>query len=452
MTKFKLSEDQEKAINKIKEFLKSRDIDFVLSGMAGAGKTYLLNLILDYVDSLGVDYCICAPTNKAKIILEEATGRKAVTVHSLLSMSPDVGSFKLDYKNLKFQSKDSDVMPQNGIIFVDECSMINDEIHKLLIENCKKYENKIIFLGDKRQLNPVKESFVSKTFKSKWSSELNTVHRQSNKNLLLPIINNSRENYNSNFKEIIDENGSLYTFDNISDFISSAVPLFQESIRKGDVDLVKICCYTNARVEAYNKALRKIVFEDEAKNEYNKKEILTCYESSKSGDYKVSNSSDYIIKKVKPHNISIPNIGIFPGYIITIQGKRDLMGFPFYILSKKISENDFKGIARIIEEIRMEAISLKNKNRQASARKWNEYFKIMESFASPIDLIYDNRVIKKKTFDYGYAISTHKSQGSGYKNVMVDMKDISICRNPEERRQLQYVAISRTKKDLYILQ
>lgn len=37
MTKFKLSEDQEEAINKIKEFLKSRDIDFVLSGMAGSG-------------------------------------------------------------------------------------------------------------------------------------------------------------------------------------------------------------------------------------------------------------------------------------------------------------------------------------------------------------------------------------------------------------------------------
>ena len=76
----------------------------------------------------------------------------------------------------------------------------------------------------------------------------------------------------------------------------------------------------------------------------------------------------------------------------------------------------------------------------------------MESFASPIDLIYDGRVIKKKTFDYGYAISSHRAQGSGYQNVMVDMKDISICRNPEERRQLQYVAISRTKKDLYILQ
>lgn len=415
-------------------------------------KTFLLNLMLDYIDTLAIDYCICAPTNKAKIILEEATFRPATTVHSLLAMSPNVELFKLDYKNLKFQSKDSDCMPINGIIFIDECSMINNEIYKLLIERCKQFDNKIIFLGDLAQLKPVKDSNLSKTFSSKWKSELEVIHRQSNNSLLLPIINSSREIYNENFEEIIDKNGSLYVFNDISDFILECSKLFKESIKKENPDLTKICCYTNNRVEAYNKAVRKLIFEEKSKKEYNIKEILTCYESCQQEDFKVANSSDYIIKKIKETNITIPGIGLFPGYILTLKGKKDKIGFPFKILSNRISENDFKAIARIIEETRIEAINLKKKNKQASGRKWFEYFKMMESFGTPIDLIYDNRVIKKKTFDYGYAISSHKSQGSGYQSVMVDMKDISICRNPEEKRQLQYVAISRTKKDLYILQ
>lgn len=149
LNKFTLSKDQENAINKFKEFLKSDDIDFCLSGKAGSGKSFIINILLDYVDSLFIDYCICAPTNKAKIILEESTNRQATTVHSLLAMSPNVELFNLDYNNLKFKSKDSDCMPINGIIFIDECSMINNEIYKLLIDKCKEFDNKIVFLGER---------------------------------------------------------------------------------------------------------------------------------------------------------------------------------------------------------------------------------------------------------------------------------------------------------------
>lgn len=40
MNDFKLSDDQENAINKFKEFLKSKDIDFCLSGKAGSGNIF----------------------------------------------------------------------------------------------------------------------------------------------------------------------------------------------------------------------------------------------------------------------------------------------------------------------------------------------------------------------------------------------------------------------------
>ena len=77
---------------------------------------------------------------------------------------------------------------------------------------------------------------------------------------------------------------------------------------------------------------------------------------------------------------------------------------------------------------------------------------MINSFASPIDMYYDGRLIRKKSFDYSYAITTHKSQGSSLDNVLVDMRNINSCSDENVRRQLQYVALSRTRKDALIYQ
>ena len=75
----------------------------------------------------------------------------------------------------------------------------------------------------------------------------------------------------------------------------------------------------------------------------------------------------------------------------------------------------------------------------------------MGSFLTPYDLIYEGRTVRKKTLDYGYCITSHKSQGSSYDNVLIDMGNIFLCKNDMERRQLQYVAMSRTRKDIHML-
>ena len=57
-----------------------------------------------------------------------------------------------------------------------------------------------------------------------------------------------------------------------------------------------------------------------------------------------------------------------------------------------------------------------------------------------------------RSFGGGYAMSTHKSQGTSIQNVFIDMKNIQTCRKDEEVRQLQYVALSRTRNNAHILQ
>ena len=99
--------------------------------------------------------------------------------------------------------------------------------------------------------------------------------------------------------------------------------------------------------------------------------------------------------------------------------------------------------------MRLDAIQARSKI--AASKLWKEYFRVMESFTTPVDLVYGNRTVRKKTLDYGYCLSVHKSQGSNYDNILIDMGNLFTCKNKEELRQLQYVALSRTRNNISML-
>ena len=113
------------------------------------------------------------------------------------------------------------------------------------------------------------------------------------------------------------------------------------------------------------------------------------------------------------------------------------------ILSKDNPKWLFDALALEIEDLRLKAIKTK---------KWPAFYKLMEQFLTPIDLVYEDRIIKRKSLDYGYCISAHRSQGSNYTGVIVDIENMITCQDKETLRQLEYVALSRTRCDAYIYQ
>ena len=124
----------------------------------------------------------------------------------------------------------------------------------------------------------------------------------------------------------------------------------------------------------------------------------------------------------------------------------------FIIDPDNINPDYLHTLAQKIESVRLDAIQAKKwSNRTKSKYLWGIYFDMVKSFATPVPLLFDNRVIKPQTFDYGYAITAHRSQGSSYNNVFVDMGNLKLDRDINELRQLQYVSLSRTKTDAYIL-
>ena len=54
--------------------------------------------------------------------------------------------------------------------------------------------------------------------------------------------------------------------------------------------------------------------------------------------------------------------------------------------------------------------------------------------------------------DYAYSLTIHKSQGSTFKDVFVDVPSMGVNRNVVERNQLCYVAFTRAAKRLFLYQ
>lgn len=449
-----LGEDQEKALNMVIKFINDhKEPACLYYGSAGTGKSVLVNYIIDWCERNRIQYALCAPTHKAALVLERYTEREAVTLHKLLSLSPNLDIFALDFRNLMFKCNGNVTsIPKRGIVICDESSMINNDLYSCLIAQVQEQDSQIIFTGDFAQLQPVKQDFLSKVIHTQPCVELQKIYRQSDKNGFIDVLQTLRTHSMKHFDNCIGEEGSLLVTSDMKEFLKEAKIALAKAMKKGDILSTKILCYTNDRVKAYNQAIHQAFFGKDC--QYHKGEFLIGCENLEFNGFKFYNSMDYIIvNEPFKTEIHIPNFGSLPGISMELYDSLTKSSENISILSKDISKDYLESLSLKIEGYRQQAIQLKQLGeRQKANYYWKKYFEMMGSFTTPIDLYVDGRLIRKKSFDYSYAISTHKSQGSTFDSVFVDIRNINSCNDEAVRRQLQYVALSRTKKNVLIYQ
>lgn len=411
-------------------------------GPAGSGKTQIAKAIAYMLRKNNISFLAISPTNKAKLVLGRATDSEALTIHALLSLSPELDLLELDLRNIKFLSKGTDTrISRNGVWLIDECSMINNELYELIIEKAKEYKCSIVFFGDECQLAPVKQSSLSKVFSLSNKYSLTAIYRQDyysggQFSDFGKMLNKLRESLVPKFNNIEGDTAAKI-YDDYKDWIKTAMPIFEDAIVVHDPGLVRILSYTNERIQSLNKLVRKALnFE----NEYEVGELLTGYDTI--FDLGIENSSDYWVTECIPSKGTIFDL---PGYTLTLQGV-DKTTSSLFILSQNIDEGTLSSLAGTIENLRLTAVKSKK------ATDWKKYFSAINSFASPGDLMYNGKIVKKKTLGYGYCISIHKSQGSQFTNVFLDAVSFNKCFNLTIKRQLQYVAVSRTTDIIHIYQ
>lgn len=445
---FKLGEQQAEALELVKNFISnSSQPVFVIKGSAGTGKSLLINYILKYLKDIynNNDICLCAPTHKAALVIQRYTNRNAITLHSLLAMSPKVDILELDFKELEFNSGEKQCFPDNGVVICDEASMIQNDLYDFLLETCQTYNTKLICCMDVCQLQPVKQSTKTKIDLIKNSYTLTKIYRQKHESALSDILIDLRNKPYSTFESVHGDLGSIICTSDIKEFLTPAIKIYKEAVKSKDILQTKITAWTNARAENYNRFFHNYIFQKNV--EYNQYEFITCSANFTRNKTEYWNSMDYIIvEEPKQIDIEIPEYGTVPGFELALYDDLTKKTNYIEVISKVF--DDWNYLAACIEELRTSAILCKN-NRY-KGKLWGKYYTTLNSFTSPKDLFYEDRLINKKSFTYGYASTTHRLQGSSLETIFVDMKDIFKQKNQEELRQLQYVALSRTRKDAYV--
>lgn len=128
-----------------------------ITGQAGTGKTTIMKEAVSILRSQKRKVAIAAPTGRAARRIFEATGIKAVTIHKLLEYGRPVVDEDTGLPvTASSPSRHSGNRLEQSDILVDEYMMVNEELHRNLMDALPPGARLIAF-GDVNQLPPIEE-------------------------------------------------------------------------------------------------------------------------------------------------------------------------------------------------------------------------------------------------------------------------------------------------------
>lgn len=416
-----LNSEQAIAIESLLEYIQNPDPFcnwyFTLKGFAGTGKTFCMQEVLTRCSGSKVRFLFTAPTNKAAKVLRAIVG-EACTIYSALNLRIDkTGELKelVEGKAPDLQSVD--------IIFIDEASMVNENLMVMLEQYAERFSFRVVFLGDQAQLPPVGE-LESMIWQRKAEASLTKVVRHDNQ--ILKLVTEIRKAIGSPVPSIkINSNNDgkegVWKFSKMdfrrSIYGAAAAGEFADGMKS------KVIAWRNVRVAEYNDLIRQALFgEDCASGMYVMGERIVAAAPCIGGDGEVLMTTDEeaIVEavRVRKHPTE-PKYFAIELRAMTEGGKtiRLIVMHPHsYVQFQQDSE----------------ALAAQAK---ADGRLWKRFWVHKELFHE---------------IKYAYALTAHRAQGSTYENVWVDYQDILYNRNRQEAFQCLYVACSRPTTRLFL--
>lgn len=434
---FKPSQQQAKAIGKISTFLNQEEEKFfLLGGYAGTGKSTVIFQIVEKLLHQRIQVVLTAPTNKAVGVLKAIAASKelnvdCMTIHQLLGLG------MLNKKNKKVLTQvKSTQLPFYDIVFLDECSMVSQElwdcIQKEFSKNILSYQPKLILMGDPAQLNPVNEK-KSPTFAVKNRAILTQVVRQATDSPIFNFINLTRQATDDNsqiflphssFETLNKSNGTFKVSQ--TTLLSVAIKKISESF-DDNPDCFRVLCWTNKRVDYYNRLVRATIYGHNSLC-FLPGERLITKEPVVAPDQKTvlfPTSTEIIVKEA--------TIDVYDGYQV-------------WILKVADDEQKVQEIFVLHEkELQRYSTELERhlKNALKNSYLWKKYYRLKEKFAQVKNC---------------YALTIHNAQGSTFESggidgddlfsrLLIKEKDKSQWQETlKEYHRLWYVAASRFQK------
>ena len=412
-----LNPGQQAAADAFFQFLFSDEKEMIISGPGGTGKTHLMSYLIDQtmpqyfetcklmgIEPLYDDVRMTATTNKAAEVVAVATSRPTETVHSFLNLKVTDDFATGESKLTKTTAW---VVHEDKILFVDECSMIDQSLRAMILEgthNCK-----IVYVGDHCQLAPVKET-LSPIYRDNLPFyELTEPMRTKDPHLQAVQAQLRHTVETGEFYPIQEVPGVIDHLDD-ADMQFAINHIFSQQTHES-----RILAYTNARVMDYNDHIRAL---RGLPAEYTQGEFLVNNSAIRLKNRMLSVEEELTVLNTSS---TIDSIAIEPNVILTVRRMT---------LETRVGDT-FTDIMVPTDRAHFAEL-LKYYRRQ---KNWNRFFHLKNTYPDlrPRD-----------------AATVHKSQGSTYDSVFIDLGNISTCNMANQVARMLYVAFTRPRTRIFL--
>ncbi len=418
-----LNEQQQAALNKLEDFVQGDERLFLLTGYAGTGKTTLLQALLtrlrDQGDRRRVTFT--ALSNKATKVLAGMAFRwnldvDCMTCCRLLGLQPVIDK-ETGLQKFTNDKKKQGLIHYYDLVVVDECSMINQEMWMLLVTAISRLDThtQLLFVGDSAQLPPIGEARSLCFEQIIQRFDLTEVVRYGG--AIGILANNVRENLDRHRVPPIvtdinpDQAEGVFVLPKAT-WEQLLTRAFTSEAYGSNPDQVRVLAYTNQRVQQLNCQIRRAIYGPNLAR-FVVGERLTANTPCLDGDTIMLQTSQ---------ECEVLDFDI---------GQCD--GWQVWFLEVETEEGRYHRL-RVCHELEHGRLE-KQLQLLAEAREWRTFWDLKQFFHE---------------VNYSYCLTVHKSQGSTFQDVFIDLPNLMRNIKVTERNQLCYVAFTRAAKRLFI--
>lgn len=503
---FNLTDEQQKTLYQLIDFIDSDKSVFILKGYAGTGKTSLMQGLVKYFGDNKRPFLLMASTGRAAKVMAQKARFPAGTLHGSIyalqvvelknkSQSEDA-SFKISFK-LKAPNYNN-----NLVCFVDESSMLtNSRVSDgalafgsgRLLTDFFNYigKGKVVFIGDPAQLPPVNSKFSAALNMSYLEKEFNIKVDEAQLTKVMRFDNNSGIAYNTTLlrQTIMSQNlpplsiktsgfNDIKVYNTENDLINE----YYNCIKTKGVDSAVYISLSNKVAGLINNKIRHKLWGKKSSIPLMPGESLMAVRNNylyniSNGDLLTVDSINSKIEKKAGLNfrkITIrvtdpdPTKGSILKEVLIIEdilfgNTRDLSLEQDLELLKNYFARMKNFAANIYD-------SMTNTENTDEAKQLVVNYVASNNIILDIDEIFENGISRKHLIKivsynnmqsdpylnalrvkYGYAITCHKAQGSEWQDLFIHLEKSMFYLPKENQYRWTYTALSRAEKKVHIL-
>jgi len=449
---FEPTNSQDILLTKLSDFIfdKNKNGLFLIKGFAGTGKTTTISTVVNNLWHIGKKAVLLAPTGRAAKVISGYSKKQAFTIHKKIYFPKKNKGGGVDFT---LQTNKH----TNTVFIIDEASMIPDSAN-----NAKLFDNgsllddlmsyvysglhcKIIFIGDKAQLPPVKLDISPALDANKLELNYDKDVTEFELNEVMRQHENSGILVNATDLRLIIAHQGVDTFQfqlgypdlirlvdgyDIEDAINSAY----DNIGVEDTAFI---VRSNKRANQYNQQIRSKIRGQE-------NEIST-------GDFVMVVKNNYFWLKESSEAGFIANGDICE--ILEIKKIKDLYGFRFAEVTVRMidypNQKPFETVL-LLDTLTSESPSLTYEESNRLYQEVGKDFAHEKSKYKQLLGIKANSYFNALQVKFSYAVTCHKSQGGQWKTVFIEQPYLPDGQNVEYLRWL-YTAVTRAQEKVYLI-